>query len=89
MNTTDLNRKIRFIEADIVFVMKLFLAFILIVIGIIGVLLPIIPDWPLIIIGIILMDAHGNARRKMISWIPAKYQKKATNILFWHRKERR
>jgi len=89
MTTADLNRRIRFVEADIVFVFKLILAFVLIVIGIIGILFPIIPDWPLIIIGIILLDAHGNARKKMISWFPMKYQKKATNILFWHKKDRR
>lgn len=85
MTTADLNRKIRFVEADIIFVFKLILAFILIVFGVVGILFPIIPDWPLIIIGIILLDAHGNARRKMVSWLPVKYQKKTMKILFWHK----
>jgi len=89
MTTTDLNKQIRFVEADIVFVLKLALAFVLIVVGTVGILFPIFPDWPLIIVGIILLDAHGNARRKMISWLPAKYQAKATRILFWRNKDRR
>ena len=83
MTSADLNKQIRFVETDIIFVLKLILAFVLIVVGIVGLLFPIIPDWPLIIVGIVLLDAHGNARRKMINWFPAKYQEKVHKILFF------
>ena len=80
---SDLNKQIRFVEADIVFVLKLFLAFILIVVGIVGIIFPIVPDWPLIIVGIVLLDTRGKARNKMISWLPERYREKAHKILFF------
>jgi len=84
----DLNKQIRFVEADVAFILKLILAFLLIVVGTIDIFIPLAPDWPLILVGIILLDASGNVRRKILSWFPKGYQPKLARIMFWHKKRK-
>ena len=78
-----LDQRIKFVEKDIIYVLRLILAFILIIIGITGLIFPIIPDWQLIIVGIIILDTRGVTRRKIISYLPRRYQEKAHRILFF------
>jgi len=77
----DLEKKIRFIENDVAYVLKLIAAFILIVVGIVGLIFPIVPDWILILFGLILLDVKGKIRRKIVSWLPEGWRKKAQKFL--------
>lgn len=77
-----LDKEVRLVGDDILFVFRLVVAFVLIVVGLIGLFLPIIPDWILIVFGIILLDTRGKMRRKLLSKVPKKYAKTVENFLF-------
>jgi len=79
----ELNQKVRFIEKDIVFVLRLIAGYLLVIIGLIGLIFPIMPDWILILIGIGLFDTEGVLRKKIIKMIPQKYRLKAEKIILY------
>lgn len=80
---SELQQRLRFIEKDVFFVLRLIAGYILIVVGFIGLLFPIVPDWILILIGIGLFDTQGNLRRKMLKTLPEKYRVKVDKIVLY------
>lgn len=81
--TEGLDEEIHLVGADIVFVLRLLAAFIFIVIGFIGIILPVVPDWPLFVVGIVLLDTNGKIREKILTKTPQKYKKIVKKILFF------
>jgi len=86
--TENFNEQIRFVEKDIIYVLRLTLAFILIIIGFIGLLFPLIPDWQLLFVGIIILDVKGVMRHRIVEWFPDKYKKKIHKLLLLDKKKK-
>jgi hypothetical protein len=80
---SEFSQKLKFVEKDILFVLRLVAGYILIVVGFIGLLFPIVPDWILILVGIGLFDTQGNLRRKILKMLPQKYQSKVEKIILY------
>jgi len=78
-----LDEEIHLVGADIIFVLRLLASFVFIVVGFIGIILPVIPDWPLFVIGIVLLDTHGKIREKILTKTPKKYKKLVRKVLFF------
>lgn len=79
----EIDDHIHLVYEDILYILRLLTAFIFIVMGAIGIILPIIPDWPLFLIGIVLLDTHGIFRKKILNKTPEKYKKIMKKILFF------
>lgn len=82
-------KKIRFVEQDAIYILRLLLGFLLFVIGIIGLIFPVVPGWALIFVGLFLFDTDSKIRRKIISLIPEKYRQIARKAMFLGRKNAR
>ncbi len=80
---SELEQKARFIGKDILFVLRLFAGFVLIIIGTVGLIFPVMPDWILILVGIGFFDTEGKLRKKILKVVPNKYQKSVAKILFY------
>lgn len=80
---SELQQQIRFVEKDILFVLRLIAGYLLIIIGFIGLIFPIFPDWILILVGIGLFDTEGNLRHKMLKALPKKYRVKVDRIVLY------
>jgi len=78
----EIDKDLHFVAGDIIYIFRLLVAFIFIVVGFIGIILPVIPDWPLLIIGVIIMDTNGKIREKILARVPQKYKKSAQKVLF-------
>ena len=73
-------------------------AWLLIVLGISGIILPILPGWPFFFLGIFILADDDSTREKIISWFPKKSQpivKKYFDVIYkqknkanTHRKEK-
>ena len=61
---------------------RLLIAFLLIIVGLIGLLFPIVPDWPLILVGIVIFDVRGGIRRRLIKILPKGWRERTHKILF-------
>lgn len=81
--TREIDEEVQVVGEDIIFIFRLLVAFVFIVIGFIGIILPVIPDWPLLLVGIVLLDTHGRAREKILEKCPQKYKKTLRKILFF------
>jgi len=79
----EIDEEIHLVGEDILYIIRLLVAFVFIIVGLIGIILPIIPDWPLLLVGIVLLDTHGVFRRKIIKKTPQKYKKLLKKILFF------
>jgi len=79
----EIDEEIHLVGEDILYIIRLLVAFVFIIVGLIGIILPIIPDWPLLLVGIVLLDTHGVLRRKIIKKTPQKYKKLLKKILFF------
>lgn len=73
--TDDLNRPIKLNSSGIKFILRIILAWFLIVLGIAGIILPILPGWFFFLTGLALLDVNGTIRRRVWSWVPLKAQK--------------
>ncbi len=80
---SELQQQIRFVEKDVLFVLRLIAGYLLIIIGFIGLIFPIFPDWILILVGIGLFDTEGNLRRKILKALPKKYRAKVDRIVLY------
>lgn len=72
MTQQELSQRIHLVERDVLFVLRLIGGFLLIVLGLVGLLFPIMPDWILIVIGILLFDVHGKITGKIftaVKWV--------------------
>ncbi len=74
-----LKNEIRLIPRDILFVLRLLIGFVLIIIGLVGLVFPIMPDWILIIVGLLFFDANGKIAKFIISFLPKNLRKKSTD----------
>lgn len=79
---SEIDENIHLVVEDVLYIFRLLVAFIFIIVGFIGILLPVIPDWPLLLVGVVLLDAHGSFRRKILRKTPPKYRKYLRKILF-------
>lgn len=70
--------KTSFLIKDILFIVRLLVGFILIVVGLVGLIFPIFPDWILIVVGLLFFDINGHIARAMVKFLPKKFQKKAS-----------
>ncbi|OQA53109.1 MAG: hypothetical protein BWY43_00182 [candidate division WS2 bacterium ADurb.Bin280] len=77
-----IDKDIHLVAEDIIYVFRLLVAFIFIVVGFIGIIFPVIPDWPLLVVGVVIMDTSGKLRMKILERIPGKYRKTVRKILF-------
>lgn len=78
----EVDEDIHLVGEDIVYILRLLVAFVFIVVGFIGILLPVIPDWPLLLVGVVMLDTHGRFRQKIIDRTPPKYRKLLKKIFF-------
>jgi uncharacterized membrane protein YbaN (DUF454 family) len=81
--TEDLNIPIVLNKSGIRFIARMILAYFLVILGICGIILPILPGWPFLIAGVALLDVNGTIRKRVWSWVPAKAQKM---VLRWYKK---
>lgn len=72
--TDDLNKPIKFNAAGIRFILRIILSWLLIVLGIAGIILPVLPGWPFLIAGVAILDVDGTIRKRVWSWVPVKWQ---------------
>lgn len=82
MSQSPLDEELKFDKDDIIFVVKLLGGFILIILGLVGLAIPYVPDVIFIIIGIFLMDVTGSIRNYLVGLFPKKWQKKLNSVLF-------
>lgn len=78
----EVDQDLHFVAEDILYIFRLLVAFIFIIIGFIGIILPIVPDWPLLLVGIIMLDTHGKFRHMILKKTPERYRKNLEKILF-------
>lgn len=78
----EIDEDIHLVGEDIVYILRLLVAFVFIVVGFIGILLPVIPDWPLLLVGVVMLDTHGRFRQKILDRMPPKYRKLLKKIFF-------
>jgi hypothetical protein len=50
------------------------LAWFLIVLGILGIILPVLPGWPFFFIGLFILAGDDMTREKIVGWFPKKAQ---------------
>lgn len=79
----EIDEEIHLVGEDILYIIRLLVAFVFIIVGLIGIIFPIIPDWPLLLVGIVLLDTHGVFRRKIIRKTPKRYKKLLKKVLFF------
>jgi len=79
----DLDERVHLVERDFIFILRLIGGYLLIIVGVFGLFVPIMPDLILIIFGIILLDAHGGMRRRILHWFPERWRARVKRILFW------
>ncbi len=79
----DLDERVHLVERDFIFVLRLIGGYLLIIVGVFGLFIPVMPDLLLVVFGIILLDAHGGMRRRILHWFPERWRKYARRILFW------
>jgi len=72
--TDDLNKPIKLDSGGIKFILRMTLAWFLIVLGVAGIVLPILPGWPFFLTGLALLDVNGTIRKRVWSWFPPKAQ---------------
>lgn len=76
-------KSLKLIKDDIILATRFIVGFILVIAGIIGLIIPIAPDWILIFFGLVIMDANGTIREGLVSILPVKYRIKAHKLLFY------
>ena len=89
MAKSSLDDELKFDKDSVVFVLKLLGGFVLILLGLVGLGIPYIPDVIFVIVGIFLMDANGTIRNYLVDITPQKWHKKLESILFVTTKPKR
>ena len=71
----DVQKETRLLIRDILFIARVFFGFLFVVVGVIDLFIPLLPDILFIAFGIILLDARGRIFNKLVKLFPKKYQK--------------
>jgi uncharacterized membrane protein YbaN (DUF454 family) len=75
-----LNKEVKLVSKDLLFIVRLAIGFLLIVVGLIGLIFPIMPDWILILVGLLFFDVNGRISTFLIKFLPNRYRSKARSI---------
>ena len=77
----DVEKEIKFLGRDLLYVVRLLIGFILIIIGLVGLVFPIVPDWILIAIGILFFDTNGKISGLLINLLPKSIKLKVRSVV--------
>jgi uncharacterized membrane protein YbaN (DUF454 family) len=76
-----MSREIKLVSRDLLFVLRLIIGFVLVVVGLIGLIFPIMPDWILIVVGLLFFDVNGKVVGFIIKVLPQRYRREAKSLL--------
>lgn len=54
-------------------VLRILAGIVLVIIGVIGLLIPVMPQWPFIIPGLMLLSPHFPPAKRLLDWIQRKF----------------
>jgi len=66
----DVEKEIKFLGRDVLYVVRLLIGFVLVIVGLVGLVFPIVPDWILIAIGILFFDVNGRISGFLVNLLP-------------------
>lgn len=76
-----LNSPLKLDRAGLIFIGRLIVGYFFLVLGVLGLILPIMPGWIFIFMALPFLDVEGKVAHRIVRFVPGKYKAKIHNIL--------
>jgi len=83
----NVEEEIKFLGRDVLYVVRLLIGFVLVVVGLIGLVFPVAPDWILIAIGILFFDVNGKISGFLVGLLPKSIKLKVKSVVLKMRRK--